>query len=70
VHGSVRNSMDVRAQRAKALYSQDAAMTLRKSHENPIVKELYSTYLAEGPGQGKAHHLLHTQYQPRQKYPK
>ena len=70
VHGSVRNSIDVRAERAKALYSEDAGMTLRKSHENPIVKTLYSEFMPEGPGKGKAHHLLHTKYVARDKYPK
>ena len=35
--GEVRNFTDLRADRAKALYSEDAAMTLRKSHENPIM---------------------------------
>ena len=70
VHGSVRNSIDVRAERAKALYSEDAGMKLRKSHENPIVKTLYSEFMPEGPGKGKAHHLLHTKYVAREKYPK
>ena len=44
-------------------------MTLRKSHENPVVKELYDTYL-EKPGSHKAHELLHTHYVKRDKYPK
>ena len=59
--GAVRNYTDLRAERAKALYSEDAAMTLRKSHENPIMKELYDTYLGE-PGGHKAHEYLHTSY--------
>ena len=63
--GDVRNFTDLRAVRAKALYSEDAAMTLRKSHENPVVKEIYDTYL-EKPGSHKAHHLLHTSYVERE----
>ena len=63
----VRNYTDLRAERAKALYSADAAMTLRKSHENPVVKEIYDTYL-EKPGSHKAHHILHTSYVPRSVY--
>ena len=59
--GEVRNFTDLRADRAKALYSEDAAMTLRKSHENPIMKDLYDNYLGE-PGGHKAHELLHTSY--------
>lgn len=62
--GYVRNFTDLRAERAKALYSEDEAMTLRKSHENPVVKELYSTYLGE-PNSHKAHELLHTHYEKR-----
>lgn len=60
----VRNFVDLRAERAKALYSEDAAMTLRKSHENPVVKELYETYL-DKPNSHKAHELLHTTYVKR-----
>ena len=37
---------------------------IRKSHENPAIKELYATYLGE-PGSEKAHHLLHTTYVKR-----
>ena len=61
---SVRNFVDLRAERAKALYSEDGAMSLRKSHENPIVKELYDEYL-EKPGSHKAHGILHTSYTAR-----
>ena len=62
--GWVRNQIDLRAERAKALYSNDEAKALRKSHENPSVKKLYEEYLGE-PGSEKAHHLLHTTYVAR-----
>ena len=65
--GYVRNFVDLRAERAKALYSEDKGMELRKSHENPAVKELYETYL-EKPGSHKAHELLHTTYVKRKVY--
>ncbi len=65
--GHVRNSIDLRAERAKALYGEDDAMQLRKSHENPVVKELYDSYL-EKPGSHKAHHILHTEYVKRKVY--
>ncbi|MBO4915951.1 MAG: iron hydrogenase small subunit, partial [Oscillospiraceae bacterium] len=42
-------------------------MTLRKSHESPVVKELYDSYL-EKPGSRLAHELLHTSYTKRKKY--
>ncbi|CCX42670.1 hydrogenase Fe-only [Clostridium sp. CAG:1024] len=65
--GDVGNFTDLRAERAKALYSEDAGMSLRKSHENPVVKELYETYL-EKPGSHKAHEILHTSYVARKVY--
>ncbi len=62
--GYVRNTVDIRALRAKVLYDSDAGNPLRKSHENPAIKELYDTYLGH-PGSEKAHHLLHTTYVKR-----
>ena len=59
--GYVRNTVDIRGLRAKVLYDADAGMPIRKSHENPAIKELYATYLGK-PGSEKAHHLLHTSY--------
>lgn len=64
VHADVRNFEDVRAIRAKALYDNDAAKTLRKSHENPSIKKVYDEYLGEY-GSEKAHHILHTSYVKR-----
>ena len=65
--GHTRNFTDLRAERAKALYGEDAGMQLRKSHENPMVKELYDSYL-EKPGSHKAHEILHTTYVKRRVY--
>ncbi|MBR6107722.1 MAG: [Oscillospiraceae bacterium] len=61
---SVRNFVDLRAERAKALYSVDAEMDLRKSQDNPAIQTLYKEYLGE-PGGHKAHELLHTSYVAR-----
>lgn len=65
VPSSVRNFIDVRAERAKGLYELDAARPLRKSHENPSIIKLYDEYLGSY-GSEKAHHLLHTTYVERQ----
>lgn len=62
--GYIRNTVDIRALRAKVLYDDDQVDTIRKSHENPAIKELYATYLGE-PGSERAHHLLHTTYVKR-----
>ena len=65
--GFTRSTIDLRAERAKALYGADSKMELRTSHENPVIKELYETYLGE-PGSHKAHELLHTEYVTREIY--
>lgn len=57
----VRNFTDIRAERAKVLYSIDEANTLRFSHDNPDVQTLYKEFLGE-PNSHKAHELLHTSY--------
>lgn len=56
---------DIKALRAKALYDQDKAMPLRKSHENPVVQKCYEEFLTDGPGGHKAHEILHTSYVKR-----
>ena len=61
---AVRNTVDLRALRAKVLYTADSKMDLRKSHENSAVKKLYDEYL-EKPGSHKAHEILHTTYVKR-----
>ena len=64
---SVLNVYDLKALRAKALYDQDAKMPLRKSHDNPVVKEVYKEYLGDIGGH-KAHEILHTHYVARRKF--
>ena len=63
----VRDTVDLKAVRAKALYDQDKAMELRMSHESPVIKKLYEEWY-DGFGGHKAHHDLHTSYTPRKKY--
>lgn len=62
--GSVRNFVDLRAERAKVLYNSDKNNPIRKSHENPAIKEIYAEYLGK-PGSHRAHELLHTTYVKR-----
>lgn len=66
---SAKTQMDinVKAERAKALYSEDERAVIRKSHENPDITLLYKDYF-EAPGSHKAHELLHTHYTKRAKY--
>ena len=62
-----RRNVDYKALRASALYNQDAASKIRKSHENEAVKGLYKEFFGE-PGSHKAHEILHTSYVARKKY--
>lgn len=64
---SVRNFVDVKGLRSKAIYEADANKPLRKSHQNPAIKLAYDEYF-ENPGSHKAHEILHTSYSVRNKY--
>jgi iron only hydrogenase large subunit-like protein len=66
----VRDTVDLKALRAKALYDQDERMVMRKSHNNPVVKEVYDNYFKGGYGCEKAHHTLHTSYVKRKRFDK
>ncbi len=64
----IRDTVDLKAVRAKALYDQDKNMPLRMSHESPVIKTLYKDWYKDGFGGKKAHHDLHTSYVPRKKF--
>ena len=57
----VRNWVDFKEKRAKALYKGDREKFIRKSHNNPAIKKLYKENLGMAGGM-KAHKLLHTHY--------
>ncbi len=54
----------LRKSRTEGVYNQDRKMTLRKSQDNPMVKQIYKDFL-EHPNSHKAHELLHTEYTDR-----
>ncbi len=64
----VRSWIDLRAERAKAIYEEDKNLPVRKSHENKKMMKLYEDYF-DHPGSHKAHELLHTHYIQRENYP-
>ncbi|MCT4564593.1 MAG: NADH-dependent [FeFe] hydrogenase, group A6 [Maledivibacter sp.] len=68
VPAKVLMDVDVRVERAKALYEEDTIMEERKSHKNPMIQKLYNEYLGK-PNSHKAHDLLHTHYHRREIYP-
>ena len=59
---------EIRAARARAIYSEDSAYAVRKSHENAAVLATYAEFLTDGPCGHKSHELLHTEYTARGKY--
>ncbi|MDD3089371.1 MAG: NADH-dependent [FeFe] hydrogenase, group A6 [Candidatus Omnitrophica bacterium] len=64
----IPTSPEIREARAKAIYAEDEGLPIRKSHENPIVKEIYKEFLTEGPCGHLSHKLLHTHYIKRGKW--
>lgn len=58
----IPTSPEIRAARARALYAEDAAYGVRKSHENPDIQRIYAEFFREGPCGRKSHDLLHTHY--------
>lgn len=54
----------IRGSRTESTYEQDRKMPLRKSQDNPMVKQIYKDFL-EHPNSHKAHELLHTEYADR-----
>ncbi len=63
----IRMNVDVRRKRAEAMYSIDEKSTIRKSQDNPVLKQIYKEYIGK-PGEEKAHRLLHTHYGKKTKY--
>ena len=57
----IHDGVEMAPERAPVLYSQDANMDLRFSHENPSITKIYEDYLGK-PLSEKSHHLLHTNH--------
>lgn len=63
----IPTSLEIRQKRAEGIYAADKGLPLRKSHENPAVKQIYEEFLG-APNSKKSHHLLHTHYTKRDIY--
>jgi len=59
-----KGNLDVIRKRAQGIYKADRDNKIRKSHENPMIIQLYKEFLGE-PYSEKAHELLHTTYTAR-----
>jgi NADH-quinone oxidoreductase subunit G/[NiFe] hydrogenase diaphorase moiety small subunit len=64
----IPTSPAIREARARAIYAEDENLPYRKSHDNPIIKEIYKEFLTDGPCGHKSHKLLHTHYTARGKW--
>ena len=64
----IPTSPEIRAARANAIYEEDRSYSVRKSHENPALLQVYADFLTDGPCGHRSHQLLHTHYTPRGKY--
>ncbi|MEE0127279.1 MAG: NADH-dependent [FeFe] hydrogenase, group A6 [Clostridia bacterium] len=62
-----RSEIDVRKLRSDALYSIDEKSVIRKSHENPVIKQMYEDFLQK-PGSEVSHKYLHTHYSKKELY--
>lgn len=66
-NSKTQSSINVAKRRSEALYAIDQTSTIRKSHENPVIKTMYHDFFGS-PGSTIAHHYLHTHYHPQAKY--
>lgn len=57
---------EILKKRQAAIYAEDRGKAIRKSHENPYIKEMYENYFGK-PMSHKAHELLHTHYQAKER---
>jgi ferredoxin hydrogenase gamma subunit len=55
-----------RAPRREAIFTIDRMSSVRQSHNNPLIQNLYATFL-ESPNSARCHSLLHTHYRSRKR---
>ena len=63
----IPTTWEVRQKRAESIYREDSIKPIRKSHDNPAIKELYDVFLKKPLGH-ISHELLHTNYVERGVY--
>lgn len=67
VNAKEQSILNIMEERAKAIYEEDKAMPIRKSHRNPYILKIYEEFLGK-PNGYLSHKLLHTHYKNRDKY--
>lgn len=60
----VSPTWEKREKRKEAIYCEDSSLPLRKSHDNPAIKALYTEFLGAPLGP-VSHELLHTKYKEK-----
>lgn len=63
----IPTTKEIRKQRARAIYTEDAGKKIRKSHENPEIISIYKEFLKQPLGE-LSQKLLHTKYRKRRRY--
>ena len=66
-NSKIRATVDVHGKRASSLYTIDEKSVIRKSHQNPVLMEIYKDFFLK-PGGEKSHKYLHTHYSKKPKY--
>ena len=61
-------SLDYRHNRADSLYHVDKEKTIRRSHDNPRIHQIYAEFLGK-PLSDISHKYLHTTFTCKGKYP-
>ena len=62
--GNAKRTWKKVEKRLDSIYAEDRNLPIRKSHENPYIKQCYEEFLGE-PNSELAHKLLHTHYVDR-----
>lgn len=66
VSANIKNYVDIKKLRAKAIYEEDKNLPVRKAHNNKNIITLYEEYLKH-PASKRAHHILHTTFKDHSK---
>ena len=67
VTAQIKGKINIKQERAKAIYNEDKALPIRKSHKNPYITQIYEEFLG-APNSHLSHELLHTKYEKRNKF--
>ena len=67
VDAQIKEKINIKEKRARAIYDEDESLPIRKSHKNPHITKIYKEFLGS-PNSHLSHKLLHTEYTKRNKF--